>query len=311
MKTCLLLFIILLFSATANGWAKAGLHVCPATGGPVLQVLGSGGPIADDGRASSGYLVWIDGKSRFLIDAGGGVFLRFGQAAARFEDLDYIAISHFHTDHSTDLAALLKSGYFSDRNRKLPVSGPAAGGVYPGTADYLKRLLDRDTGAYAYLFGYLNGSDGLVKLEPIEVDSQLDQPSRIYTDPDDDIEVFALGVPHGPVPALAYRIRVGQSSIVFAGDQNGSSDGFINFARGADVLVMHLPVPENISGVGRKLHAPPSLVGKIAAKTAAGKLVLSHFMARSLKNTEESLKQIRAQYKGPIINADDLVCIKL
>jgi len=311
MKICLPLFTILLFSATANGWAETGLHVCPETEGPVLQVLGSGGPIADDGRASSGYLVWIDGKSRFLIDAGGGVFLRFGQAAGRFEDLDYIAISHFHTDHSTDLVALLKSGYFSDRNRQLPVSGPAAGGAYPGTADYLKRLLDRDTGAYAYLFGYLNGSDGLAKLESIEVDSQLNQPSRIYTDPDADIEIFALGVPHGPVPALAYRIRVGQSSIVFAGDQNGSSDGFINFARGADVLVMHLPVPENISGVGRKLHAPPSLVGKIAAETAAGKLVLSHFMARSLKNIEENLKQIRAQYNGPIINADDLVCIKL
>ena len=305
------LLIILLFSTIANLRAETGLHVCPAGEGPILQVLGSGGPIADDGRASSGYLLWIDGKSRFLIDAGGGVFLRFGEAAARFEDIDYIAMSHFHADHSSDLVALLKSGYFSDRSRKLPISGPAAGGAYPGTDDYLKRLLNRDTGAYAYLFGYLDGSDGLVKLESIEIDPQLDQPSRIYTDPSADIEIFALGVPHGPVPALAYRIRMGQHSIVFAGDQNGSSDGFIDFARGADVLVMHLPVPENINGVGRKLHAPPSLVGKIAAETGAGKLVLSHFMARSLDSTEENLAEIRSRYNGPIVSADDLVCIKL
>jgi ribonuclease BN (tRNA processing enzyme) len=310
MNIRLSLVIILLFSTAADGLADTGLHVCPATEGPVLQVLGSGGPIADDGRASSGYLIWIDGKSRFLVDAGGGVFLRFGEAAARFEDLDYIAISHFHTDHSTDLVALLKSGYFSDRSRKLPVSGPTAGGGYAGTDDYLKRLLGRDTGAYAYLHGYLDGSEGLVKLESIEIDPALKKASRIYTDPNADIEIFALGVPHGPVPALAYRIRIGQRSIVFAGDQNGGSDEFIDFARGTDVLVMHLPVPENISGVGRKLHAPPSLVGKIAAETDADKLVLSHFMARSLDSTEENLKQIRSRYNGQIVSADDLVCIK-
>ena len=73
-----------------------------------LQVLGSGGPIADDARASSSYLVWRAGKSRFLVDVGGGAFLCFAEAGASFTDLDLIAISHFHTDHAADLPALLK-----------------------------------------------------------------------------------------------------------------------------------------------------------------------------------------------------------
>jgi len=305
----ILIFIGQLCILSVDGLANAGPPGCPDPEGLTLQVLGSGGPIADDGRASSGYLIWIDGRSRFLVDAGGGIFLRFGQAGARFEDLDHIAISHFHTDHSTDLVALLKSGYFSHRTRALSVSGPAAGGPYPGTGDYLQRLLDQDNGAYAYLDGYLDGSAGLVKLVPIEVDPGLSNASRVYTDPAADIEIFALGVPHGPVPALAFRIRIGQRGIVFAGDQNGSSDAFIDFARGADVLVMHMPVPENISGVGRKLHAPPSVIGKIAAETGAGKLVLSHFMARSLENEEESLRQIRSRYAGPLVAANDLDCV--
>jgi len=305
----ILILIGLLCILSVDGLANADPTGCPDPEGLTLQVLGSGGPIADDGRASSGYLIWIDGRSRFLVDAGGGIFLRFGQAGARFEDLDHIAISHFHTDHSTDLVALLKSGYFSNRTRALSVSGPAAGGPYPGTGDYLQRLLDQDKGAYAYLDGYLDGSAGLVKLEPVEVDPGLSNASRVYTDPTADIEIFALGVPHGPVPALAFRIRIGQRSIVFAGDQNGSSDAFIDFARGADVLVMHMPVPENISGVGRKLHAPPSVIGKIAAETGAGKLVLSHFMARSLENEEENLQQIRSRYAGPLVTANDLDCV--
>ena len=42
---------------------------CPPGRGLVLQVLGSGGPVADDDRASSAYLVWHDGRARVLVDA--------------------------------------------------------------------------------------------------------------------------------------------------------------------------------------------------------------------------------------------------
>ena len=77
--------------------------VCKDNDQVQLQVLGSGGPIADDARASSSYLVWVDGESRVLVDAGGGAFVRFGEAGAKFSELDIIAISHFHTDHSADL----------------------------------------------------------------------------------------------------------------------------------------------------------------------------------------------------------------
>lgn len=300
---------ILLCTIVIGVQADQASATCARAEGNTLQVLGSGGPIADDGRASSGYLVWIDGRSRFLVDTGGGVFLRFGEAGARFEDLEHIAISHLHTDHSTDLVALLKSGYFSNRSRPLSISGPSAGGDYPGTRNYLNRLLDQDHGAYAYLDGYLDGSDGLVELVPIEVEAALRKASTVYSDPAADIEITALGVPHGPVPALAYRIRIGQKSIVFSGDQNGNSDTFIGFARGAEVLVMHIPVPENIAGVGRKLHAPPSLIGKIAAETGAGTLVLSHFMARSLAGWEENLQQIQSIFSGTVISANDLDCV--
>ena len=310
MKHLSFIIVTLLSSMAHDSYADPATPNCARTQGNTLQVLGSGGPIADDGRASSGYLVWIDGKSRFLIDAGGGIFLRFGEAGARFEDLDHIAISHFHTDHSTDLVALLKSGYFSKRTNGLSISGPAAGGDYPGLDQYLERLLGSDKGAYAYLEGYLDGSDGLIELKSSVVDMNLQKTSRVYSDPAGDVEIFALGVPHGPVPALAYRIRIGQKIIVFSGDQNGSSETFIDFARGTDVLVMHMPVPENIAGTGRKLHAPPSIIGNIAAQTGARTLVLSHFMARSLYNIEENLKVIQSRYSGSLISADDLKCIK-
>jgi len=301
----------LLLSTAAADDVKQTSAVCAISNGVTLQVLGSGGPIADDGRASAGYLVWVDGYSRFLIDSGGGTFLRFGEAQASFTDLSHIAISHMHTDHSADLVALLKSGYFSDRNRSLSISGPTGGGSYPSLDKYLNSMLDEDNGAYAYLAGYLDGSAGLVKLDTNSVNPKLDKARRVYSSSENDLQVLAIGVPHGPVPALAYRVKVGAQSIVFSGDQNGSSEAFIEFARGADVLVMHMPVPEGISGVGRKLHAPPSVIGDIAAASGVKKLVLSHFMARSLRNIEENLNIIQSRYAGPVVSAKDLDCINI
>ncbi len=309
MKPVSNIFSVMLFSIAVSGNAAIGIDDCAVAPGVVLQVLGSGGPIADDNRASAAYLVWVNGHSRFLIDTGGGAFLRFGEAGASFEDLSHIAISHFHTDHSSDLVALLKSGFFSDRTKSLSISGPVGGGDYPGLDVFLQRQLGTGNGAYEYLAGYLDGSGGLVMLDIVMADPETNKTITVFTDDGEEFEVLAIGVPHGPVPTLAYRINIGQQSIVFSGDQNGSSETFIEFAQDADVLVMHMPVPESISGVGRRLHAPPSVIGEIAANTGAGKLVLSHFMARSLKNIEGNLEIIRSNYAGTVIPADDLTCI--
>jgi ribonuclease BN (tRNA processing enzyme) len=291
------------------------LYACAAddsacTGsGIALQVLGSGGPIADDGRASSGYLVWVDGESRYLIDAGGGVFLRFAEAGGNFSELDFIGISHFHADHSADLVALLKSGNFANRERKLPISGPAGDGPFPGLQDYLNSLLSSEYGAYRYLSGYLDGKGRLPLLDQIEVDPSLNRPVTVFSDADAGVRIDALYVPHGIVPAIAFRIQIGDESIVFASDQNGSSKDFLDFARAATVLVMHMPVPEGVTGAGRKLHAPPSVIGDIAAQADVGQLVLSHFMARSLRDLDGNVALVRSRFDGPVLSANDLDCV--
>ncbi|OZA12850.1 MAG: hypothetical protein B7X94_03275, partial [Hydrogenophilales bacterium 17-62-8] len=82
---------------------SASATAAPSCGGTgvALQVLGSGGPEAADKRASSGYLLWQDGRARLLVDAGGGVKLRFGEAGASMVDLDAVAFTHFHADHAS------------------------------------------------------------------------------------------------------------------------------------------------------------------------------------------------------------------
>jgi ribonuclease BN (tRNA processing enzyme) len=293
----------------AAGCAARVTAACPPPAGVALQVLGSGGPIADDGRASAGYVVWVDGESRVLVDAGGGTFLRFAEAGASFAALDFLGLSHFHADHSADFVALLKSGNFSSRERPLAVAGPDGAGRFPGLGRYLDSLLRPDGGAYGYLSGYLDGTGGLARLEPVEVGSEPPAPVTVYANAARDLEVSAMHVPHGIVPALAFRVRVGDTSLVFASYQNGSDAAFTGFAEDADVLVMHMPIPEDASGAALELHAKPSRIGEIAATAGAGRLVLSHFMARSLRDLDGNVAIVRDSYGSDVVVAADLLCL--
>lgn len=164
--------------------------------------------MSDDARASAGYLVWMKGKARVLVDTGGGVFLRFGQAKARIEDLKLIAITHLHADHVADLPALVKSGYFSPRVSELHLYGPDGNDLMPGMKAFVKDLFDPDAGAFRYLSGALDGSDGLFPLGVTELSTKPGTVSPVFHD--QDINIDSLGVRHGPIPALAYRVRTSE-----------------------------------------------------------------------------------------------------
>lgn len=298
-------------------------QTCPPASGVALQVLGSGGPIADDARASSAYLVWHDGRARVLVDIGGGAVLRYAESGAQFTDLDAVLLSHLHADHSADLPALLKSGYFSHRERPLVLAGPAAGGnarvSFPGMDDFVEALLNAERGAYAYLDGYLDGSDGMPELRVHTLDSRVGSAAsgevelaiQALDGIDRELTITAVAVPHGPVPALAWRVEVAGRSLVFAGDQNGMRGDLVRLAQGADLLVLHMPIGQKAGSAARALHAGPMVLGKTAARAQVGQLVLSHFMARSLSALADNVAAVAASYEGPITVADDLACLPL
>lgn len=274
-----------------------------------VQVLGSGGPRADNDRASSGYLVWIDGKARVLIDLGGGTFTRFGSSGARVTDLSVIGLTHLHADHCAELPALLKSSFFEHRHQALPLIGPSAGGRFPSVENWMQALFGRDKGAFGYLSGHLDGSEGDFLVERIEVDANTSVPTERFSDAD--LALDAMGVPHGPVPALAFRVRVGEQRIVFSGDQNGDEPAFRDFARDADLLVMHMAVSEDAGRISAALHALPSEIGAIAEDARVKRLVLSHLMPRSERSLDHNLNLIKQHYSGPVMVASDLMCIPI
>ena len=300
-RALLLLLVLLACVLRVNAQA------CGETG-VAIQVLGSGGPELQDKRASSAYLVWQDGRARVLVDAGGGSALRFGDSGAQMSQLDVILFSHFHVDHSGDFAALIKSSWFEDRNRPLPVYGPLGNDFMPSTTEFVADFFGEPHGAYRYLSELLvPGEESSYKLQPHNV-AATEKPAVAFHA--GDLTVSSVHVVHGPVPALAWRVDLADKSVVFSGDTNGEG-GLLPLATNVDLLIAHNAVPEGATGVERRLHMPPSIIGQIAADAHVKQLVLSHRMLRTLGKEAATQAEIRKRYSGPLHFANDLDCFPL
>jgi len=305
-KLCLILGVFLLRCADAPG---AEVDHC-GVAGVALQVLGSGGPELQDRRASSGYLLWWNGRARVLVDIGGGAALRFGQSGASVTGLDVILLTHLHVDHVGDLPALVKSGFFEDRHETLPVFGPAGNGSFPATTSFVRELFAAPHGAFRYLSEFVASDQaGSYVLEPHDVVLKPHEMRLVFDR--QGIRVIATTVIHGGVPALAYRVNLGGVGIVFSGDTDGNNGNLQRLAEAADVLVAHNAVPEGTQGVERALHMPPSVIGHIAHDAGVRRLVLSHRMLRTLGREEETMTAIRASFSGPVTFANDLDCFPI
>jgi len=264
-----------------------------------LQILGSGGPEFSK-RASSSYLIWVDGKAKVLVDAGGGAFLRFSESGAKIEDLSLMALTHVHIDHSADLPAFMKAGYFSKRKNPLPLIGTVGAGDFPDIKSFTERLFGKQ-GAFAYMQDILTNTPDSFKLQPMLFDQGFN--SHTFGN----IVVGAIGVQHGEIPAIAYCITIEGKKIVFAGDTSAVSDKLIDLAHGADYLVVHHAIPQHSGQYAKYLHITPKRIGEVAQKAGVKHLVLSHRMKRTYNVEKESMELIRKSYTGDVIWAEDLM----
>jgi ribonuclease BN (tRNA processing enzyme) len=278
-----------------------------------VQILGSGGPRLNPSRASSSYLLWLDGHARILIDMGGGAQQRFGQSEAKLEDLWMVGISHLHPDHVADLPAFL---WLSHEVRKEPlvIFGPSGNDAAPDFSTFISRLFDEKTGAFPVLGSTLGGSfggggvrpdigtvvPGGVRLDVRMIDVAKAEPLTVFQR--EQTKVTALGIPHGHMPTLAYRVQTGNVSVVFSSDQTGTNPNFVEFAKGANVLIMHLAVAP---GAHNPLHATPAVVGRVAQEAGVGQLIVSHF---GLFDVDVAIADLRKSYSGALIVGTDMQC---
>lgn len=298
-------------------------------GALAVLVLGSGGPTADrSGRASAGYLVFVDGKPLILMDAGGGTFQRLAASGVNIKDLKHVLISHLHVDHTADIPAFVKTVFFhakaAGEYRTAPIHfyGPDENTAtfpgtailqYPATTDFVDGHYHMQDGLYRYLNAFapaIDGGEFNYLVHDLPSDFTAGTVTPVFED--DGVVVESIPVKHGPAPSLAYRIEYKGHSIVFSGDTNSETDNMIEIAQGADLLIYDTAILDQAEPVFLQLHTTPTRMGQVAAAAEPRTLVFSHITPATDPYLGKIRRIVKQQgYDGRIFAAKDLALYEL
>lgn len=251
-----------------------------------VTILGSGTCVPSLSRSSCSVLVESGGR-RLLLDAGPGTMRRLLEAGVSIDTLDALLLSHFHLDHSGELAPLLfsrKYGDFADPHPLRLIGGPGLIRFFSG----LKQLYGRWIEVPAEQLDLLElGAEGL---------------QRQYLH---GMHLTSAPVNHSP-ESLAYRLTDSQGRcVVYSGDTDVAPT-LTRLAQGADLLICEAAYPGARRMPG---HLTPALAGEIATQAGVGKLVLTHFYPAC--EAVDIAAECRQTWRGPLELARDLLRLSL
>src|SRR5580700_7552019 len=298
---------------TAHGHAAAPAVAARTAGAPApleLIVLGSGGPAAL-GRASSSYLILLDGVPRILVDAGPGSFARLGEAHVSLDALDTVLLTHLHVDHAAELPGFVKARAVSaGQPITFHVYGPtgqaahADAAPFPTTSQFIE-LLFGARGAFAYLKDFSAPVSFHVTDLPASGTASK-QPASIVSH--GELKISAIGGHHGDAPAIIYRIDYRGHSIAFSGDIDAHGlPALAAISRGVNLLVFDAVVldPPGSPQILYELHTPPNAIGALAGRAQVATLLLSHLSPAVEQQRAAVVSSIAAHYRGAVQFAAD------
>lgn len=248
-----------------------------------IKILGSGTCVPSLKRSACSVLVQT-GAYNLLLDVGPGTMRQMLRADIQIQDIDVILLSHFHLDHSSELAAFIfASRYGSPQPRQKGLN--IAGG------NGLTDLYDALNRAYNNL---LTLPGDILKIHELAL--PFTKSLKLNK-----INIRHAGVKHNR-ESLAYRITSEDGfSLAYSGDTD-ISDSLVDIAKGVDVFICESAFPD---GHKVKGHLTPSLAGEIASRAGVGCLVLTHFYPECDKI--DIADQCRKTYKGPLVIAEDML----
>lgn len=252
-------------------------------------LLGTGGPLSNETRDTSGIAI-IAGGEFILVDVGPGTVKNMNLSGLPAGKLSALILTHFHSDHISDMGELDFMSWAQGRDKKLDVYGPEG----------VEQVVNGYNMAYALDSSYRTAhhteewmpskNSGMIPLtltisNPEEAVPFFDRNGL-------KISVFQVG--HSPVkPAVGYRFEYRGNVVVVSGD-TVKTPTLPKFAKDADVFLCEALDKEMvmmISKVAKELNNPrlsrqmhdvldyhmsPVEAAEVAQEAGVKKLVLVH-----------------------------------
>jgi ribonuclease BN (tRNA processing enzyme) len=248
-----------------------------------ITFIGTGNCMLDPSRSMPGMA--LEAKNLVhLVDPGSGCIHGCLQAGITPADIAGVFLTHFHVDHTLDLAQLLwlRHVHRERLDRPLLVAGP------PGTKEFVSAL-DR---AFDLSLDAPDATFSMVEMKP---GSRLDTPGLC---------VKAFEALHRP-PALCLRFEAEGMRLAFSGD-SGLSGGLVEACRDADLAVLECSYD---ASPPVETHMGPAECGRAASAAGAAAVVLTHLPAGI--DPEALTAAVARHYDGPCTVAVDLMHMDL
>ena len=240
-----------------------------------LTVLGAGPAYTDRAGATGACYLVSEGATHLLLDLGQGSFTRVFPHVAP-TDLAAVVVSHLHPDHFIDLVAMRHYlRYDFDPPRRVRVLGPGA------LADRLDAL-HAEPGFTAEALDLERLGEAVSLGEAVRRIGALSLEARLVAHTDESYGI-RVAVDDGP-------------GLVYSGDC-GRADDLAPLVRPGDTLLAEVsfgagPVPPDV------LHLDGPAVGRLAASTDAGRVLLTHLLGGH--DPSATIASVRALFDGPV-----------
>jgi len=274
---------------------------------PDFQVvlLGTGSPPPFMHRFGPGTLVIAGGK-HILFDAGRGVTQRLWQDKIPLGRVDYLILTHLHSDHVVGIPDLWLTGWlnspFGRRKAGFKVRGPI------GTEALMAGLRQ----AYAWDIE-TRMADQKLPAKTVAVNAKNVAAGGIVIN-EGGVKVTAIKVNHGKLikPALGYRIDYDGRSVVISGDTK-YNENLAAKAKGADLFIHAVAAAKPALLKTAKFwsvilahHTSPEDVGRIFKMAKPKMAAFTHYVTLTNgKIKPPSLKDLtdraRTTYSGPLV----------
>lgn len=272
-----------------------------------LVILGSkGGPsLRSTERMPTSNLLEMGGKI-CVIDCGLGVTSRLVETGIKLAEIDYIFVTHLHSDHILELGPLIHTAWTTNLNKKIVIFGPK------GIKEYLNHFFQ----SLSFDINLRVEDEGRPDLKDL-VDIRVYKEGLVLNKV---LKVTALKVPHPPVEeCYALKMENDGWKVTFGADTSYFPP-LMDFARGSNILVHEAMLVSAIEELIRRTnmakrleahlfasHTPVEDVGRIASGADVKLLILNHLVPVGLQSFDEKewLDEITRTWNGELRIAHD------